>query len=123
MQRLILATVLLLGSVANTSVADVVTPEEFWQSYTGNHSGKPLIIDVRTHEEFIDGHLPGAINIPYEQIESLTTFAPDKSQSLFIYCRSGRRSGIAEATLSKLGYSNIFNGENYQALAETMPDH
>ncbi|WEM42040.1 rhodanese-like domain-containing protein [Photobacterium sp. DA100] len=123
MQRLLIATTLLLGSVANTSFADVVTPEEFWHAYHGTHSGKPMIIDVRSHQEFIAGHLPGAINIPYDQIELLTTFAPDKSQSLFIYCRTGRRSGIAEAALHKLGYSNIFNGESYQALAEAMPSH
>ena len=96
-------------------------PEAFWQSYHGNHSGRPLIIDVRTHEEFIEGHLPSAINIPFDEIELLTTFAPDKSQSIFIYCRSGRRSGIAEATLYKLGYANIYNGESYQALIEAMP--
>ena len=121
MRRPLIAITLLLGSIANLSFAEVVTPEQFWQSYNGNHSGKPLIIDVRTHDEFIAGHLPGAINIPYDQIKTLTTFAPDKSQSLFIYCRSGRRSGIAETALNKLGYSKVYNGESYQALVEAMP--
>ncbi|MDD1828794.1 rhodanese-like domain-containing protein [Photobacterium sp. ZSDE20] len=121
MQRLLIATAFVLASMANTSFAEVITPEAFWLSYHGPHSGKPIIIDVRSHEEFIEGHLPSAINIPYEQIELLTTFAPDKSQSLFIYCRSGRRSGIAEEALYKLGYSNIYNGESYQALIKAMP--
>ncbi|MGR5065289.1 rhodanese-like domain-containing protein [Photobacterium sp. DNB22_13_2] len=121
MQRLMIAAAFMLGSWANTSLADVVTADEFWQSYHGPHSGKPMIIDVRSHEEFIEGHLPSAINIPYEQIELLTTFAPDKSQSLFIYCRSGRRSGIAEEALYKLGYSKIYNGESYQALIRAIP--
>ncbi|MGF1738690.1 rhodanese-like domain-containing protein [Photobacterium satsumensis] len=121
MQRLMIAAAFMLSLWANTSFADVVTAEEFWQSYHGGHSGRPMIIDVRSHEEFINGHLPGAINIPYDQIDQLTSFAPDKSQSLFIYCRSGRRSGIAEATLTELGYTNIYNGESYQALAEAMP--
>ena len=122
MRRPLIAITLLFGSIASPAFAEVVSPQSFWQSYHGSHSGKPLIIDVRTHDEFIEGHLPGAINIPYQQIELLTTFAPDKSQSLFIYCRSGRRSGIAETALNKLGYSNIYNGENYQALLAAMPE-
>jgi rhodanese-related sulfurtransferase len=67
-----------------------------------------IIIDVRTWEEYIEGHLPGAINIPNENIidtdpEKLT----DKTQLLLIYCRSGNRSKQAAQKLFDMGYTNI----------------
>ena len=67
-----------------------------------------IILDVRTAEEFADGHIPGAINyanedIGTEEIEIL----PDKTQLILVYCRSGRRSKEAAEKLVKLGYTNI----------------
>ena len=122
MQKLLIAATFMLGSLASPSFAEVVSPEAFWQHYHNSaHSGRPLIIDVRTHDEFIAGHLPNAVNIPFDRIDGLATIAPDKKQSLFIYCRSGRRSGIAEEALTKLGYTQIYNGESYQALKQTQP--
>ena len=76
-----------------------------------------LIVDVRTPQEFAEGHLPNAINIPFENIgEAFTKRNIDKSQSVVLYCRSGRRSGIAQENLIKLGYSNTYNGGGYQSL-------
>lgn len=72
--------------------------------------GKPVWIDVRTAEEYQAGHVDGAINIPYEEIGDRITalqLAPD--QPIFLYCRSGRRSGIALETLSGLGYIRLTN--------------
>ncbi|PSW15161.1 rhodanese-like domain-containing protein [Photobacterium sanctipauli] len=113
----ILALILLSG----LSHAEVVTPEQFWQHHQASQHGKPLIIDVRTNDEFLAGHLPNAINIPYDQIERLTNIAEDKSQAIFLYCRSGRRSAIAEQAVLKQGYSNVYNGESYEALLEALP--
>lgn len=67
-----------------------------------------VILDVRTEEEFVQGHIPGAILIPdfdiREKAEALLT---DKNQMLLVYCRSGRRSKTASETLAELGYTNV----------------
>ncbi|NJM11796.1 MAG: rhodanese-like domain-containing protein [Synechococcaceae cyanobacterium SM1_2_3] len=73
-------------------------------------SSQPLVIDVRTVDEYRQGHVRDAINIPYEQIGSqIAAVAPDRAAPLVLYCRSGRRSGIAEQTLRRMGYRQIEN--------------
>lgn len=67
-----------------------------------------VILDVRTREEYDQGHIPGAIVISHEEVadkaeETLT----DKDQLILVYCRSGRRSKIAAEALVELGYTNI----------------
>ena len=67
-----------------------------------------IILDVRRPDEYAEGHIPGAINVPNEEIGT-TEIAelPDKSQLILVYCRSGRRSKEAAGKLVKLGYTNI----------------
>ena len=66
------------------------------------------ILDVRTQEEYDQGHIPGAILIPdYEIEEKAEQVLRDKDQLLLVYCRSGRRSKLAAEDLVKLGYTNI----------------
>ena len=67
-----------------------------------------IILDVRRADEYAEGHIPGAINIPNESIgEEDIPQLPDKAQLILVYCRSGRRSKEAAEKLSKLGYTNI----------------
>jgi len=67
-----------------------------------------LILDVRTKEEFDEGHIPEAVLLPNEEIdEDVSEVLPDKEQKILVYCRSGNRSKQASDKLSKLGYSNI----------------
>ena len=67
-----------------------------------------IILDVRTPEEFAEGHIPNAINIPNESIGSADlSQLPNKDQLIFVYCRSGRRSKEAAQKLANLGYTNI----------------
>ena len=67
-----------------------------------------ILIDVRTVDEYAGGHIPTAINIPYDVIgDNLPT--DNKDAKIIVYCRSGRRSGIAKETLDSLGYSNVIN--------------
>lgn len=74
------------------------------------HVSKPLIIDVRTVEEWNNGHIEGAILIPYDQIaEKIGSVAKDKKQKIYVYCRTGRRSTLAKETLEKLGYQEVVN--------------
>ncbi len=76
-----------------------------------------VLIDVRTADEFAVSALPGAEQIDFEQIASrISALAPDKDTLIVLYCRSGRRSGIAEDRLRALGYSNLINGGGYEEL-------
>ena len=67
-----------------------------------------IILDTRTREEYDEGHIPGAILIPHDQIrEQAESVLTDKDQHILVYCRSGRRSKLASEDLVELGYTNI----------------
>ncbi len=67
-----------------------------------------IILDVREQDEFDAGHIPGAILLPYTEIENKAEeMLPDKDKQILVYCRSGRRSKIAAEALARLGYTNI----------------
>lgn len=67
-----------------------------------------ILVDVRTQEEFDSGHIEGALLIPYDEMADLAeSLLPDKDAEIFLYCRSGNRSGIAGQELIALGYTNI----------------
>ena len=67
-----------------------------------------IILDVRTQEEYDEGHIPGAIVISHEEIaEKAEGVLTDKNQLILVYCRSGRRSKLAAKALVGLGYTNI----------------
>lgn len=73
-----------------------------------------LVIDVRTADEFNDGHLPSAINVPLDRLETiLPSKVKDKNRVLLLHCASGARSGIAQRKLTVLGYPNVFNLGSY----------
>lgn len=68
-----------------------------------------IILDVRTEQEFVEKHIPNAINIPNETISNQEIKElPDKEQMIFVYCRSGNRSKQASEKLVDLGYTNIY---------------
>ena len=67
-----------------------------------------IILDTRTQEEYDEGHIPGAIVIPHDEItDRAEDELPDKDQLLLVYCRSGRRSKLAAEALVELGYTDI----------------
>jgi len=73
-----------------------------------------LVIDVRSAGEFSSGHMPKAINIPLDEIESaLPKRVKDKNQTLLLHCASGMRSGMAKSKLTGMGYTNAFNLGSY----------
>lgn len=78
-----------------------------------------LWIDVRTAEEYRAGHLEGAVHIPFDEIEQkITAIGADITQDIQLYCRSGRRSGIALETLRRMGYNNVTNAGAYEQLKQ-----
>jgi phage shock protein E len=73
-----------------------------------------LVIDVRSRGEFSSGHLPNAVNIPLDEIESaLPRRVKDKNQVLLLHCLSGTRSGMAKQKLKSMGYPNAFDLGSY----------
>lgn len=78
-------------------------------------AGEPLyILEALPSRYFDQGHLPGALNMPHDQVEQLAAqLLPDKSAKVIVYCASlaCRNSGIACQALQKLGYSNVFEYE------------
>jgi phage shock protein E len=80
------------------------------------------LVDVRTDFEYREGHLPGALNIPHDQITSrLNELPSDKARPVVLYCRSGRRSGIAQKALADRGFTNVINAGGYADLMRARP--
>ena len=78
---------------------------------------KGIWIDVRTPEEYQEGHLADAVNIPLDQIANkISATAADKNAPIHLYCKSGRRAGLAKQQLEKMGYTNVSNHGGYQDL-------
>ena len=69
-----------------------------------------IIIDVRSPQEYNEGHIYGAISIPeYEIKKRITDVVQDKERKIIVYCSTGMRSKNAQIQLQKLGYDNVFN--------------
>lgn len=76
-----------------------------------------VLIDVRSADEFASGALPGAQLIPHDQIGArIAAAVPDKNTPVVLYCRSGRRSSLAQDELRALGYTQVLNGGGYEQL-------
>lgn len=69
-----------------------------------------ILLDVRTREEYAQGHIEGSLNLPVEQLaHGSALLPPDKDTPVYVYCRSGARSGRAEQMLKQMGYGNAQN--------------
>ena len=67
-----------------------------------------VLLDVRTPEEFAEGHIRGSVLLPYDQVEQKTaSLFPNNDKPIIAYCSSGRRSAIAAVTLRGLGYKDV----------------
>ena len=66
-----------------------------------------VLLDVRTPEEYAEGHIVGSKNIPLQSIEKTESVITDKSTPLFVHCSSGARSAQATSILKRMGYTNI----------------
>lgn len=102
----------LLGLLGCAS-ADTPPPEEVRKRI----SAGATVVDVRTKDEFESGHLDGALNVPHTELEArVSEFGEDKAAPIVVYCRSGRRSGVAKEVLETHGYTNVTNGGGYSDL-------
>lgn len=80
-----------------------------------------LVIDVRSPDEFDSGHLPQAVNVPLNALETdLPHRVKDKNQVLLLHCLSGTRSGMAMAKLRRMGYPNVHNLGSYSRAQQIL---
>jgi len=77
---------------------------EIWRDIPG-----AVLLDVRTTQEYGEGHIPGSINLPFHLLNQVEQVAEGKDAPLFVYCHSGARSGRAMKLLNIWGYNNAVN--------------
>ena len=89
---------------------------DFWKQTDINQGVKSfqaskgaVLLDVRTPQEYREGRIPGSRNVPLQQLDSVQEEIEDRDTPLFVYCRSGNRSGQAVGLLESMGYTNVTN--------------
>lgn len=68
-----------------------------------------VLLDVRTPDEYRQGHIPGSKNVPLQSISKVAGMIDNKSTTIFVHCLSGARSSQAAAILKQMGYTNVKN--------------
>ena len=69
-----------------------------------------LVLDVRTPEEFAAGHLPGAVNIPHDELGSrMAELSGARERDIVVYCRTGKRTAQALGVLEEAGFTRLFH--------------
>ncbi len=71
------------------------------------------VLDVRTREEYMDGHVPGSVNIPLDMVEARAFEIAEMGTDIIAVCRSGARSGAATEILRRAGIP-VVNGGGWQ---------
>jgi len=112
---LVAACLLIVVSAAGAATADdaaksagpaSITPGELAELIELEKA--PLVLDVRSQKEYTEAHIPGALNIPHDQLANRLSEIPGpKTEEIVVHCRSGYRAGIAEKILIEAGYSNV----------------
>ena len=107
--RTILAGLIATLAAATALAADaplpVMTQDAFLASLKADAKAL-FVLDVRTPDEYAAGYVPGAVNIPHDQLASRLSEVP-KNREVVVYCRSGRRSEIAGQVLADHGYTKL----------------
>jgi phage shock protein E len=118
MKRMLMTAVLLvlaLGLATAAPTAVRLPPKIGETALAGllaDKDSKVLLLDVRTAQEYAEGHIPGAVLLPYDELAAKLK-EPDKGRPIVVYCRSGRRSAIAKEALEGLGYTNVSDFGGY----------
>ena len=68
-----------------------------------------VLLDVRTPQEYREGHIPGSQNVPLQQLDKVEEVTENKDTVLYVYCHSGARSRQAVSLLQAMGYTNVHN--------------
>lgn len=113
----ILSLLLICTNIAMALEKDIRS--EAWEKIKAG----ALVVDVRTAEEYSGGHIDGALNIPHDKIlDRISELGPDKGRSIVLYCKSGRRAGVALNAIKSQGFENAINAGGYSDLAAFKSD-
>jgi rhodanese-related sulfurtransferase len=104
------------------AAAVALMSQEALLEHLSRHPEHLYVLDVRTPQEYAEGHVPGAVNVPQDQLASRLAEVP-KDKDVVIYCRSGRRSALAADVLAANGYSRLshLEGDMNAWLAKGRP--
>jgi rhodanese-related sulfurtransferase len=93
-------------AAAPSALARSIAPAELAARQRSKHP--PVVLDVRAPAEYAEGHVPGAINVPHDQVESrLAELERFRDREVVVYCRSGRRAGLAAEVLQRHGFGRL----------------
>ena len=73
------------------------------------NTANAVLLDVRSPQEYREGHIPGSQNVPLQQLDKVEEVTENKDTVLYVYCRSGARSRQAVSLLKHMGYTNVHN--------------
>jgi rhodanese-related sulfurtransferase len=88
--------------------------------YTRLISEGAVILDVRSHGEYVSGHIEGSINISVTKLAENLNKLKSKNQTIITCCASGMRSASAKGILESNGYKNVINGGSWQSLERKL---
>lgn len=110
-KALVTAFAVLLSVVAFAGEAPGIGGDALLARMAGGDEA-PVVLDVRTPKEFAEGHVPGAINISHDELEArLPELEADRDRDVVVYCRSGKRTGLALDVLEKAGFKRLYHLE------------
>ena len=100
-----------LKKIFNTRLNRSIERKDIMQSEIKSLMSKgAILIDVRSPQEYNEGHLDNSILLPeYEILKKIKDIIPNKNTRIILYCSSGTRSKKAQEELEKMGYKNIYN--------------
>lgn len=108
--RLSIALFFVVWSTISVAQVTDISQADLMQRIKSNHAG--LILDVRSPQEYAEGHVPGAINIPHNQIGSrLAEIGSHKDKDIILYCEIGGRASAAANTLQAAGFNKLLHLE------------
>lgn len=96
------------AAAAPASAAVPLVSQDALLAREAQHDPTLFLLDVRSAEEFAQGHVPGAVNIPHDQVAARLADIP-KDKDVVLYCHSGRRAGIAAGVLQSHGYTKLMH--------------
>lgn len=102
-----LATLAMLGAATAAMASDApLAPSRLVERQQAGQA--PLLLDVRHPDEYRDGHIAGALNIPVEQLASrVGVLGAPRDREIVVYCASGKRAARAQQALQSLGYQHV----------------
>ncbi len=98
----------LIGFVIACAAPDIEVTDISQQELQAAEVGELLLVDVRSAKEFAGGHVPGALNIPHDELgDRLAELGEARDHPVVVYCQSGRRAGMASTTLIEAGFVDV----------------